>query len=231
MLEKSLQILREQAPNKKILLTVVNDVLGHGNRKLKDPAIVHELLSDSVKTSTLVKRLISMAQPFDGLEIDFESLSTGDRDSFSRFIALLAGQLSQQGKSLSVVVEPKNKNVNRNGAGAMDWPALSKSADLIKVMAYYQHYPSGTPGPVATTQWVEEIVQFALTQIPKEKLIPVLVLNGTDWTNQAKGKPIDYQSAMMVAGKMKAKILRDLRQSIPLFLVSGGGRSASSCLV
>lgn len=216
-LEKTLTALRQRAPRQKILLTVVNDVMVYGKPKLKDPSIIHQLLSEPEKTTTLVNQLTTLATPFDGLEIDFESLSTTDRDAFSGFISLLSAKLHQQGKILSVVVEPKTKDTHRNGPGAMDWPALSQSADIIKVMAYYNHFPSGPPGPVAPAAWVEEIVKFALTQIPKEKLIPVLVLNGVDWSNQTKGKPIDFQSAISVAEKMKAKILRDPASQSPYF--------------
>ena len=38
-------------------------------------------------------------------------------------------------------------------------------------MTYDEHYPGGTAGPIASISWVENVVKYAITVIPREKIM------------------------------------------------------------
>ncbi len=217
------KMLRAQLPHGRVFLTAVNDVVGGGKTKLKDPDIIHAIVSDPAKTDRHISQLLALAGSFDGIEIDYENLNYEDRDAYSAFIEKLAQATRKQGKFLSVVVEPKTEETDWDGAGAINWAAVGNSADMVKIMAYYLHYPSGIPGPVAPTEWVMDVTTFAKTQIPLEKLCIALVMNGVDWSDKSKGKTIDYESAMGIARDKKAKIKRERDGLSPYFYYKEGG--------
>ncbi len=224
-LPNTLRDIRRNAPSAKIFLTAVNDVVDGKKTKLKDPNVVHSIVSDPAKTSDHIAALLNFADGFDGIDIDYENLDRRDREDFSNFIAKLADAAHKKKKLLSVVVEPKTTEVTWNGAGAMDWRAIAQSADLVKIMAYYLHYPGGDPGPVAPAPWTADIAKFALTQIPKEKLSVALVLNGVDWSDGDKGKIIDFDTAMDIVKTNRIRMEWDGPSQSPWFRYNDGSKN------
>lgn len=216
-LEETLALLKRNTQDAPVYLTVVNDIAGGKKSKQKDPEVIHEILSSPEKIAEHIDQLVKLASPFDGVEIDFENVRHSDRDAFTRYIQMAAEELHRRDKKLSVVVEPKDHDVVWNGAGASDWAAIAEAADMVEVMAYYDHFPGGPPGPVASTQWVTNIANYAFKTIPKEKITIILLMNGVDWSDKAAGKTIDYESAMKLASEKRAKILREKPSRSPYF--------------
>jgi spore germination protein YaaH len=209
-------------PHPRILVSIVNDVRTRKNALLKNPDIIHDILSSADKTAAHIEQLLQISADADGIEIDYESLYLKDRDAFTAFIRDLAQALHERGKWLSVDVEPKMADVLKDREGAMDWKALGQHADNVKVMAYLYHYPSGDPGPLAPPDWVAAIAQFALSQIPAEKLSMALTMNGCDWGNPGQGKPLNHGRIIELAIKNRADIRRDPESASPYFDYAAG---------
>ncbi len=199
----------------RLLITAVNDVISQKGNRLKDPDIIHEILSSPEKRGIHVQQLLKLSEGADGIEIDYEALKLKDRDAFTKFIAELADRLHQSSKTLTVVVEPKTKDVLKDKEGAIDWKAVAEHADGVKVMAYLYHYPSGEPGPVAPADWVVEVAQFALTQVPAEKLWIALTMNGCDWPSNGRGKTIVYKNALFAEQSSRARRRYDSSSDSP----------------
>lgn len=198
------------ASGRRTLVTIVNDVIAAaGPAILKDPQCIHHILTDGDERVRHLNELEALAEPVEGLEIDYENIWARDRDLFSIFIEQLAERLHARGKTLSVVVQPKTSENRRNGPGAFDWPELSKHADQIKIMAYHYHYAEGDPGPLAPPGWVMQIAHLAKAQIPSDKLCMVLTLHGFDWAHGEAGKPVEYAQAMRRAAPYGAEWKRD----------------------
>lgn len=185
----------------RLLLTAVNDVVGDGEVRLKDPAAVHSAVSTPRDRARHVEELVALAAWADGVEIDYERIRSEDREAFSLFVHDLAEALHRRGKVLSVVVEPKTSDVRRDGAGAVDWGAVGRDADAVKVMAYFEHHEGGPPGPPASPAWVEEVARFALTQVPREKLWIALTVAGIDWPEGGRGRQLDYARIRTLPGR------------------------------
>lgn len=206
---------RAEGPTRpRVLVTVVNDVVtASGGRRLKDPHCVHDVLASPEATAAHLDQLLQVASQADGIELDYENLLAQDRTGFSQLVQSLAAHLHAYGKRLSVVVQPKIDDRIRDGAGALDWSAIAQHADHLKLMAYHYHHARARPGPVAPPAWVETLTQFALTQVPKEKLCVVLTLYGFDWGQGREGRAIGYEEAMRLATAHRAVKRRDPQTS------------------
>jgi spore germination protein len=177
---------------RRVLLSVVNDVEAADGSRLKDPAAVHAAVSSPDARRRHVEEILALGGWADGVEIDYERIDMKDRESFTFFIRELSAALRERGKTLSVVVEPKTHDAWKDGAGAVDWAAVGREADQVKVMAYFEHHERGRPGPLASPAWVARVARFALTQVPREKLWVALTVAGIDWPEGAPGRQVDY---------------------------------------
>lgn len=207
-------------------LTVVNDVKpsAGGAVILKDPQVIHDLLSDPDRRRRHRSEIVRLAAThgFAGVDIDYENLRAVDRDLFSLFIRELAADLKQKGILLSVTVQPKARESRADGPGAADWADLCRSADRLQIMLYNLHSGKSGPGPIATPAWIKEILQFAESQCPRERVVPILKVSGMKWGGEhAEG--VQYDRAASLAEAHRAEILRDPNGNVPYFIYTDAG--------
>lgn len=216
-------IARVRSGGNRAYASALNDLEnGAGGIVLKDPGTVHEILSDPVKRAAHLGELEALAASADGLELDYENLWAASRDLYSAFVRDLAARVRPTGRGLAVVVQQKRSGTIRDGAGALDWAALSASADHIKIMGYNQHGEAGPAGPVSSPDWLLQIVAYATTVVPREKIEMVLPLHGFDWPRGARGTAIEHDTAVARAAQYGAAISRDA-QGTPYFTYTAGG--------
>lgn len=206
-------------------MTVVNDVkpAAGGAVTLKDPQLIHHLLSDPDRRQHHREAIVALAanHGFAGVDVDYENLWAADRDLFSTFIGELAADLKKKGIFLSVTVQPKVRESRSDGPGAADWAVLCRSVDRLQIMLYNLHSRKSGPGPMATPAWIKEILQFAETQCPRERIIPILKVSGMNWGGpDVEG--IQFDRAVSLARANQAEILRDSNGNVPYFTYAEG---------
>lgn len=64
----------------------------------------------------------------------------------------------------------------------MDYAALGENADAVFLMTYEWGYTYGPPMAVAPLDKVRQVVEYAVTRIPSEKLVLGIPNYGYDWT-------------------------------------------------
>lgn len=149
-----------------------------------DGARVHAMLSSSASRTAHVNALLNVisANGYDGFDVDYENLPAADRDLFSAFVSELASALHGQGKVLTVAVHPKTSEPGSwSGPQAQNYAAIGQSADKVRVMAYDYHWDSSAPGAIAPVSWVDQVAQFAASQIAPSKVELGVPLYGYDW--------------------------------------------------
>ncbi|MFY9558860.1 MAG: glycosyltransferase [Terriglobales bacterium] len=118
---------------------------------------------------------------YKGLMVDFESFPKKGQPGYVALLRELSSDLHAQGMKLYASVQVRNEDY--------DYAAISSAVDGVVIMNYDEHYPGGTPGPVASQEWFASNVQAALKIIPKEKLICAIGNYGYDWVQKPeKGK-------------------------------------------
>ena len=115
---------------------------------------------------------------YKGLMIDFESFTRNGQPGYVSLLRELSSDLHERGMKLYVSVQVRNSDY--------DYAAISAAADGVVIMNYDEHYPGGTPGPVASQEWFTGNVQAAMKVIPKEKLICAIGNYGYDWVEKPK---------------------------------------------
>jgi cellulose synthase/poly-beta-1,6-N-acetylglucosamine synthase-like glycosyltransferase/spore germination protein YaaH/peptidoglycan/xylan/chitin deacetylase (PgdA/CDA1 family) len=124
--------------------------------------------------------LFLVSDHYKGLMVDFESFPKKGQVGYVALLRELSSDLHARGMKLYVSVQVRNEDY--------DYAAISAAADGVVIMNYDEHYPGGTPGPVASQEWFASNVQAAMKIIPKEKLICAIGNYGYDWVEKPKKK-------------------------------------------
>ncbi|MBC8066014.1 MAG: hypothetical protein H7Y17_14365 [Chlorobia bacterium] len=128
---------------------------------------------------------ICVDDKLDGIDVDYESLESKDKDAYSRFMDELGSALRKQGKLLSTAVHPKEEDKgNWDGPQAQDYRRLGKAADFVRLMCYDYSWDTSEPGPIAPLDWAERVVKYAASVIPPSKLEIGIPAYGYDWTKK-----------------------------------------------
>ncbi len=113
-----------------------------------------------------------------GLMIDFESFPKKAQPGYVALLNELSSDLHGKGMKLYVSVQVRNED--------FDYKAISAAVDGVVIMNYDEHFPGGTPGPVASQDWFTSNLEAAIKEIPKEKLICAIGNYGYDWAEKPK---------------------------------------------
>ena len=124
----------------------------------------------------LVSDIIEVSKKFDGVQIDLEAVGTNDAANFLEFLRMIKTGL-EPGKTFSIALPPKVMKVDN----AYDYRAISAIVDKVYIMAYDQHWSMSKPGPVASLSWCRDIMTYAISEVPPEKLIMGIPLYGRSW--------------------------------------------------
>jgi spore germination protein YaaH len=136
----------------------------------------------------IITDIMARAKPFDGVQIDFESVSKNDGTAYLNFLAAVKKALPQD-KLFSVAVMARwEAHKQKNPTDAFDYPFIGMIADRVVVMAYDEHYRGGGPGSVASLGWCEKIYSYAVKTIPANKLVMGIPLYGRGWQTPTLAK-------------------------------------------
>jgi spore germination protein YaaH len=194
-----------QARGIRVLPTATNLIDGEWN-----PGVVQAMLHDDDAMRRHVRELVELAveHDYDGIDIDYENLRARDRSQFTRFVERLASALHAEGKLLTAAVHPKASDEGDDERNeAQDYNAIGAAVDQLRVMTYEYSWETSPPGPGAPTDWVEEVIAWTVTQVPREKVVLGVVLLGYDWT-EGRGTTVDFEQAQARADEHRAIVRR-----------------------
>jgi spore germination protein len=210
------------------------------SKGLKNLALVHNMAGSSFSKSEVSALLNSQSaraaavkniarivaqRGYDGVNIDFENVPPADRTVLTKFMKELAAELRPKGYLVTMSVPAKHTDSPKSAwIGAFDYHALGQICDQIMLMTYDEHTSGTSPGPVASLPWVEKVIKYATSQIPKHKVIMGVAAYGYDWntkTNKAKG--VSYSQAISTAAKHGAKVQWDNVAQVPYYTYKSGG--------
>jgi hypothetical protein len=166
------------------------------------------------KRDAIVDKLVAMVDSngYDGIQIDFEGVNASDVDKMTDFMKRLHGKFKPRGWIVSQAVIARTSDASTYWGGAYDYRELAKYNDYIAIMAYDYGY-AGRPDPIAVAPiwWVEDVADYAVSRIPREKVILGIPLYGYNW-NVTKGPPatsVSHAMAMELAERPDAELFYD----------------------
>jgi spore germination protein YaaH len=180
----------------------------------------HQLLADDDTAVHAVEQIVgyTLAEGYDGFDLDLEGVDADDRPLLSRFVAWLGAALHDNDKLLTLAIPAKERDVTVGWAGAYDDAALGAEADLVTVMAYEYRGPFSGPGSVAPYDWVARIAAFSTSQVAPAKVLLGLSFYGYDWNTTSGGtRSIGYAQALALSDHYGVPFAFDPRQQSATF--------------
>lgn len=140
------------------------------------------VLNTTSSRDNLVNNMIAKAIAYnlDGINVDFEQVSTDAKDGYVEFIKELSIKCENNDLILSVDNYPptaSSLHYNRK--------IQAQYADYLIVMAYDEHYAgSGEAGSNASISFVKKAVSDSLKEVPKSQLILGMPFYSRIWTTK-----------------------------------------------
>lgn len=160
---------------------------------------------------------------FAGIDIDFEYILPQDRIPYAEFVANVRNQAAPKGYPVSVALAPKT-SADQKGLlyEGKDYRLLGAAADSVLLMTYEWGYTYGPPMAVAPINKVREVVEYAVTEIPREKIDLGIPNYGYDWTlpfvqGTSRARSIGNAQAVRIAIENDARIEFDQIAMSPFF--------------
>ena len=169
--------------------------------ELSNSALMHFSLDPKYGVRPLlIEDICRVTEGFDGVQIDFESVSRDDADYFLDFLKELRSTLPA-GKKLSVAVPARTELV----AGAYDYSRIAPIVDRMVVMAYDEHWSTSSPGPVASLPWCSRVVDYAKSTVEIDKIVMGLPLYGRAWQDKKLAKALRFRNVQDLVAEKESK--------------------------
>ncbi|MDE5699402.1 MAG: LysM peptidoglycan-binding domain-containing protein [Lachnospiraceae bacterium] len=166
---------------------------------------------------------------FAGIDLDFEYILPQDRVAYAEFVANVRAQAAPRGYPVSVALAPKTSADQRGLLyEGKDYKLLGAAADSVLLMTYEWGYTYGPPMAVAPINKVREVVEYAVTEIPSEKIDLGIPNYGYDWTlpfiqGTSAARTIGNVEAVRIAIENHAEIQFDQTAMSPFFRYEKNG--------
>lgn len=194
-------------------------------------SLIHAILTNTDAKNQLIQQLLTLTaeKGYGGVDVDFEYILAEDRDLFTEFVAELRFSMNQIGKFVSVALAPKT-SADQKGLlyEGKDYRGLGEAADEVLLMAYEWGYTYGPAMAVAPLNKVRQVVEYALTEIPAEKINLGIPNYGYDWTlpyvrGESKAMTIGNIEAIQIAIANDAPVQFDDIAQAPFFTYENEG--------
>lgn len=193
--------------------------------------LIHSVVNDSVYRDNLIQNMLGLMyeKGYLGVDIDFEYILAEDKDAFSAFVRQTAEIMRANGFQTSVALAPKTSDDQKGLLyEGKDYRALGEAADHVLLMTYEWGYTYGPPMAVAPLNQVRRVVEYALTQIPAEKINLGIPNYGYDWPlpyerGVTKAETINNIQAVRIAVANDAEIQFDETAQSPFFTYADQG--------
>ena len=166
---------------------------------------------------------VMRSKGYKGVDLDFEYILAEDRQLYVDFAARLAAVMHAFGYTVSAAV-PAKTSADQKGLlyEGIDFKGLGEVLDEIFIMAYEWGYTYGPPMAIAPLYIVRQVVEYALTEVPREKLVLGIPNYGYDWPlpfvqGTTKARTTGTVEAVQRAIDFGAEIFYDERAASPYF--------------
>ena len=184
-----------------------------------------QLLTDEQRKNALIEEIVALMEEkgYQGLDVDFEFIPAARGEDYVRFIRRLRERLAPLGYPVMVALAPKTYAAQPGLLyEAHNYPQLAAAADRVLLMTYEWGYTYGPPMAVAPIENVRRVVEYALTEMPAEKIFLGIPNYGYDWPlpfvqGQTRARSISNQEAVQIAIRYGAEIQFDERAQSPYF--------------
>ena len=190
-----------------------------------DADLAHEIFTNEAAQNQLFGNLIQIANEvgYKDIHFDFELLRPEDRELYNDFLRKARDRFHAAGLQLSTAVAPKASDVRTGIYGAHDYAVHGELVDFVALMTYEWGYTYSEPQAVSPINAVRQVVEYAASVIPRDKIMLGQNLYGYDWsapypTQGGKAaRAVSPQQAIEIALRENAEIQYDYQAQAPFF--------------
>jgi spore germination protein len=161
-----------------------------------------------------------------GVNLYIQYINLENQDTVEQYINNIATQLEAEGFPVFVTLTPNTFiNVEQPAYLSIDYTKIGESADRILLLSYEWGYSFGPPAAVTDFTLVRDMLDYAIKQIPAEKIMLGLPIIGYDWElpfvkGTSKANALTTEAAINLAIEVGAVILYDESAQAPYFTYS-----------
>jgi spore germination protein len=163
------------------MMTITNSVEGGGF----SGQITNDIFNNEEVEDILIENIIETlnTKNYYGVVVDFEYIMPSDRENYIQFLTKLTNTLHPLGFLVFSALAPKI-SADQKGTlyEAHDYKAIGQIVDRVIIMTYEWGYLFGPPLAVAPLNKVKEVLDYAVTAIPSDKILMGIPNYGYDWT-------------------------------------------------
>lgn len=199
-----------------------------------DEGFSTEALSGVLASEELQERLIGnilselTGKNYYGVNMDIEYIAPDDRERYNAFLERLTERLHNEGFIVMSALAPK---ISADQPGVLyeahDYAEQGRIVDYVIIMTYEWGYTYGPPLAVSPINEVRRVLDYAVTEIPPEKILMGMPNYGYDWTLPfMRGTPaqsVSLTQAVDLALRYGVEIQFDEQAQTPYFYYTDNG--------
>ena len=207
-----LDLIKQKNPDVRVM-PIVNNFGGE-----TDPKMVGKLIAKPAMRKRLAEDIVRTmkARGYHGVNIDFEGLTSADRNNLVAFM-----------RTLYPLAKKADIEVSQDvlaSSATYDYKNLAASADYLIPMMYDEHWKTSPSGPVASQGWYDGALKKFISQVPASKVVIAMGTYGYDWSGGPRAKATTYPKAIAMARSSKQPIKLDPGSLNSTFWYESGGR-------
>ena len=205
-------------------LSSITEEGGFSNQRssliLNNPALQGPLIDEIAATAA--------EKGYRGVDVDFEFVPPEEREEYAAFVRRLRERLAPLRLPVIVALAPKTSAGQRGLLyEAHDYALLGAAADFVLLMTYEWGYTYGPPMAVSPVPQVRAVLDYAVTEIPPEKIFLGMPNYGYDWPlpfrrGVTAARSISNGTAVRLAIDHRVEIQYDERAQAPYFHYTAG---------
>ena len=184
----------------------------------------HTIFRDEAVQGRLLRSILEVFQQkrYQGVELDLEFILAEDAQLYAQFVTRLRERLAPLGGTITVDLAPKTSSDQKGTLyEGHSYRLLGEAADFVFLMTYEWGYTYGPPMAVAPLANVRRVVEYAVSQIPPEKIWMGIPNYGYDWTlpfrQGSQARSLSNPEAVTLAYQYRTAIRFDQPSQSPWF--------------
>ena len=198
-----------------------------------DTVLINKILNSEALKQKLIGEITTKLKvgKYYGVIVDFERIPPADRNAYNSLLRALTEQVHKEKKVIATALAPKTYDITSGSwHGAHDYRAHGQIVDFVIIMTYEWGWSGGPPMAVAPINEVRKVINYAVSVIPRKKIIMGIPLYGYDWTLPyvPKGEfaeSIGNLEAVDRASRVNAIIKYDVKSQSPHYNYFGADRA------
>jgi len=213
--------------NRNVLMMVINN---QENDQFSDE-LGRILLNDIQVQDRFLNNIVATAKKygFRDIHFDFEFLRPADREAYNNFLRKAKQRFSREGWFMSTALAPKTSATQKGKwYEGHDYRAHGEISDFVVIMTYEWGYSGGPAMAVSPIEQVRKVLEYAITEMPSNKILMGQNLYGYDWTlpfvQGTVAKAVSPQQAIQLAATHNVPIEYDTNAQAPHFRYTADGK-------